>query len=79
MTVDINFAGLAHSGHTCITNLVETGAHARTVQQVSGHKSLDMVMRYTHARAERVEKALEKMERAKTEPVRIGPRKVEDS
>jgi integrase len=65
--------------HTAITNLIETGAHARTVQQVSGHKSLDMVMRYTHARQERVDEALEKMERAKIEPVQIGPRKVEDS
>jgi site-specific recombinase XerD len=64
--------------HTAITNLIETGAHARTVQQVSGHKSLDMAMRYTHARQERVDEALEKMERAKTEPVRIGPRKVEN-
>jgi len=36
-------------------------------------------MRYTHARQERVDESLEKMERAKTEPVRIGPRKVENS
>jgi hypothetical protein len=36
-------------------------------------------MRYTHAREERVEEALEKMERAKTEPERNKTGKAENS
>jgi site-specific recombinase XerD len=52
--------------HTAITNLVATGADVRTVQEVSGHKSLAMVMRYTHAQDQRVDQAIEDMESAKT-------------
>ncbi len=52
--------------HTAITNLVATGADVRTVQEFSGHKSLAMVMRYTHAQDRRVDQAIEAMESAKT-------------
>ena len=65
--------------HTAITNLSDTGADPRTVQLFSGHETLDMVMRYTHARPERVDQALEKMEQAKTKPEQIGHGKAEDS
>lgn len=53
--------------HTAITNLSETGADPRTIQAFSGHKSEEMVFRYTHARDARVDDALERMEKAKTE------------
>ncbi len=52
--------------HTAITNMAETGADVRTIQEFSGHQSFEMVMRYTHARDRRVDNAVEKMERAKT-------------
>ena len=38
-----------------------------------------MTMRYAHARQERVDEAIEKMERVKTEPEQIGRRKTDDS
>lgn len=53
--------------HTAITNFAETGAGARTIQRFSGHKSEEMLFRYTHAREERVDDALKKMQAAKTE------------
>ena len=65
--------------HTAITNLAETGADVRTIQQFSGHKSPTMPLHYTHAREERVNRAVEQMEQAKTKPERIGRREAEDS
>jgi integrase len=52
--------------HTAITNLAETGAEFRTIQEFSGHESLEMVLRYTHARDQRVNQAIDAMENAKT-------------
>ena len=34
--------------HTAITKLVQAGVDLPTVQRVSGHKTLAMVLRYTH-------------------------------
>jgi integrase len=64
--------------HTAITVFAETGADARTIQQFSGHETLDMVHRYTHARDSRVDDALERMEQSRTEPEQIGHRKPEN-
>jgi integrase len=50
--------------HTAITFLAETGADPRTVQAFSGHKSSSMVWRYTHARSERIDRALEQLDEA---------------
>jgi len=52
--------------HSAITNLAETGADVKTIQEFSGHETLEMVFRYTHARDQRVDNAVEMMERAKT-------------
>ena len=52
--------------HTAITNLAETGADVKTIQEFSGHETLVMVFHYTHARDHRVDNAVEMMERAKT-------------
>jgi len=52
--------------HTAITNLAETGAEIRTIQEFSGHESLRMVLRYTHARERRVNQAIAAMGKAKT-------------
>ena len=65
--------------HTAITNLADTGVHAGTLKEFSGHQSLKMVMRYTHARQEKVDEAIKEMERVKTEPEQIGLRKADDS
>jgi len=46
--------------HTAITDLAETGAAIRTVQEFSGHTSVEMVMRYTHAREQQVDQTLDK-------------------
>ena len=48
--------------HTAITDLSETGADFQTIQAFSGHKSIEMVMRYVHARNERVDEALDAFE-----------------
>ena len=65
--------------HTSITAFAETGADVKTIQRFSGHTTERMVMRYTHARDERVDDALERMESAKTEPEQIGGRKTDNS
>ncbi len=65
--------------HSAITNLAETGADIPTIQEFSGHLSLKMVMRYTHARDRRVNHAVDEMERAKTKVERIAPPKKQDS
>ena len=61
--------------HTAITNMAAIGADVRTIQEFSGHKSIQMVMRYTHARDQRVNQAVENMEAAKTKVERIAPPK----
>lgn len=48
--------------HTAITDLSGTGADFRTIQAFSGHKSTEMVMRYIHAREERINEALDLMD-----------------
>ncbi|MBW8056282.1 MAG: tyrosine-type recombinase/integrase, partial [Nitrospira sp.] len=49
--------------HTAITRLAETGAGITTIQEFSGHESLEMVLRYTHAQDRAVDRALDRLER----------------
>ncbi len=65
--------------HTAITNLAATGADVRTIQEFSGHRSLAMVMRYTHAQDKRVDKAIDQMEADKTKVERIAPAEPRES
>ena len=37
--------------HTAITKLVQAGVDLPTVQRISGHKTLTMVLRYAHVHA----------------------------
>ena len=60
--------------HTAITELAETGAEDRTIQAFSGHKSKEMVWRYTHARNQRVNDALDRFEDAGTKVERFPER-----
>ena len=48
--------------HTAITRLVAAGADVKTVQEFSGHESIEMVMRYTHSQDRAVDLALDKLE-----------------
>ncbi|MXO48922.1 tyrosine-type recombinase/integrase [Erythrobacter vulgaris] len=44
--------------HTAITELVVAGVDLPTIQQISGHKTLAMVLRYTHLSNAHVDKAV---------------------
>ncbi len=48
--------------HTAITRLAQTGADIRTIQEYSGHESLEMVLRYAHAQDQVVDRALDRLE-----------------
>ena len=48
--------------HTAITHLVQAGVDLPTVQRISGHKTLSMVVRYAHANGEHIRTALDKLE-----------------
>lgn len=44
--------------HTAITKLVQAGVDIPTIQRISGHKTIQMVMRYTHVHAPHIDAAL---------------------
>ena len=48
--------------HTAITHLVQAGVDLPTVQRVSGHKTLQMVCRYSHQNQQHVQAALTKLD-----------------
>lgn len=45
--------------HTGITKLVEAGIDLPTIQRISGHKTLAMVMRYVHLSDDHIDRAIE--------------------
>lgn len=49
--------------HTAITHLVQAGVDLPTVMRISGHKSLQMVQRYSHQNGAHIEAAMEKLEK----------------
>ncbi len=49
--------------HTAITHLVQAGVDLPTVQRISGHKSFDMVVRYSHQNSEHIDSAMDKLEK----------------
>lgn len=65
--------------HTAITEITETGASPRTIQAFSGHKSSQMVWRYTHAREQRVNEALDQLEKERTKVVQISEKEIKRS
>jgi integrase len=44
--------------HTAITALVQVGVDLPTVRKISGHKTLAMVMRYSHVHDSHIDKAI---------------------
>jgi len=54
--------------HTAITNLVKAGVDLPTIQRISGHKTLAMVMRYTHIHGDHIDRAIRTIGRAFPEP-----------
>ncbi len=48
--------------HTCITHLVQAGVDLPTVQRISGHKTMAMVLRYTHQDDQHLQEAMDKLE-----------------
>jgi hypothetical protein len=48
--------------HTAITRLVKAGVDLPTIQRISGHKTLAMVLRYTHIYGEHLDEAVAKLE-----------------
>jgi integrase len=54
--------------HTAITKLVQSGVDLPTVQSISGHKTLTMVLRYTHVHGSDIDKAIAAIGRDLPEP-----------
>lgn len=48
--------------HTAITHLVQAGVDLPTVKRISGHKTLQMVERYSHQNGEHIQSAMDKLE-----------------
>jgi integrase len=44
--------------HTAITKLVQAGVDLPTIQKISGHKTLAMVLRYAHVHGQHVDRAI---------------------
>lgn len=45
--------------HTAITKLVQAGVDLPTIQTISGHKTLAMVLRYTHVHGAHIDAAMD--------------------
>jgi integrase len=54
--------------HTAITNLVQSGVDLPTIQKISGHKTLAMVLRYTHVHGPHIDQAVRVLGRRIPEP-----------
>lgn len=55
--------------HTAITGLVKAGVDLPTIQLFSGHKTLSMVLRYTHLSDDHIDQAVAKMNSAFSEAI----------
>ncbi len=49
--------------HTAITHLVQAGVDLPTVKRISGHKTLQMVERYSHQNGSHIQAAMDKLEK----------------
>lgn len=60
--------------HEAISRLVEGGLGDMEVASISGHRSMQMLRRYTHLRAEHLVKRLDQLERRRSHPGRKNAR-----
>lgn len=58
--------------HTAITKLVQAGVDLPTVQRISGHKTLAMVLRYTHVHGRHIDQAIATIGRTLPGPASRG-------
>src|SRR6266513_1837978 len=61
--------------HTAITKLVQAGVDLPTIQKISGHKTLAMVLRYVHVHGRHIDQAIRALGR--TVPQRPGNKSVD--
>lgn len=54
--------------HTAITRLALSGADIKTIQEFSGHESIQMVLRYAHAQDRAIDEALDRLELTAAQP-----------
>ncbi|MDP6270090.1 MAG: tyrosine-type recombinase/integrase, partial [Alphaproteobacteria bacterium] len=54
--------------HTAITRLVQAGVDLPTIQKISGHKTLAMVLRYTHVHGQHIDRAISALGTSIPEP-----------
>jgi hypothetical protein len=54
--------------HTAITVLVQAGVDLPTVQRISGHKTMAMVLRYSHVHGTHIDQAIATIGRTLSEP-----------
>ena len=59
--------------HTAITNLVQAGVDLPTIQRISGHKTLAMVLRYTHVHGSHIDQAIRAIGKGLPEPSKNKP------
>lgn len=59
--------------HTAITKLVQAGVDLPTVQRISGHKTLTMVLRYAHVHAPHIDQAIRAIGRPMPTPAGRKP------
>ena len=57
--------------HTAITDLVQSGVDLPTIQRISGHKTLAMVLRYTHVHGSHIDRVVKAIGRGL--PMPSGP------
>ena len=64
--------------HTAITHLVQAGVDLPTVQRISGHKTIQMVVRYSHQNSRHVQEALAKLDSRIVAPLSVQPSATND-
>lgn len=67
--LDPNEIGPHSMRHTVITHAVQSGLDIKTIQRISGHKTVEMVLRYTHANEEHMQAAMDKLENRMKLPI----------
>lgn len=58
--------------HTAITRLVEAGVDLRTIQTISGHKTMAMMLRYAHVSGSHIDRAMNALDRTLPELGTLG-------